>query len=163
MAKMAIELVDWPIKRTMIFYSSVNVCHRENDSYGFASLSIKGHHGTDVVRLPTKTRISLMTNHGRRVTKEVPRKLVTYKPGSWTGQSRLVPAGFLMVTSSDAKSSLKSQLRLGANFTHFAEIKKWLWVKTYDAIFGWLFTSINPICFDVHERCQGFDPLPYCS
>ena len=36
----------------------------------------------------------------------------------------------------------------------------WPWVKTYDAIFGWLFTSINPIYFDVHEQCQGFDPLP---
>ena len=38
----------------------------------------------------------------------------------------------------------------------------WLWVKTYGAIFGWLFTSINPIYVDVHKwvpRCH--DPWPY--
>ena len=38
----------------------------------------------------------------------------------------------------------------------------WPWVKTYDAIGGWLFTSINPIYFDVHYTMyHGFDPLPF--
>ena len=36
---------------------------------------------------------------------------------------------------------------------------KWPWVKTYSAIFGWLFTSINPIYFDVHKWVPWFWPM----
>ena len=38
------------------------------------------------------------------------------------------------------------------------EFAIWPWVKTYDAIFGWLFTSINPIYFDVHYIGYHGDP-----
>ena len=57
--------------------------------------------------------------------------------------------------------SMAFQLFVYQRWSKIKDVEIWIWVKTYDAIFGWLFTSINPIYFDVHERCQGFDPLPY--
>ena len=36
----------------------------------------------------------------------------------------------------------------------------WPWIKTYGAIFGWLFTSIyHPIYFDVNKRVPRFWPI----
>ena len=37
----------------------------------------------------------------------------------------------------------------------------WPWVKTYDAIFGWMNIHLPSIL--TFTRCQGFDPLPYRS
>ena len=34
--------------------------------------------------------------------------------------------------------------------------------ETYNAIFGWLFTSINPSYFDVNKRGTGFWPITMC-
>ena len=39
-------------------------------------------------------------------------------------------------------------------------ISTWPWVKTYNAIFGWMNIHVPSILMFTH-RCQGFDPLPY--
>ena len=39
---------------------------------------------------------------------------------------------------------------IGQSLQSHLNIPNWPWVKTYGAIFGWLFTSKNPIYFDVN-------------
>ena len=41
------------------------------------------------------------------------------------------------------------------------DLEIWPWVKTYDAIFGWMNIHLPSIL--MFTRCQGFDPLPYAS
>ena len=41
----------------------------------------------------------------------------------------------------------------------FSRYRIWPWVKTYDAIFGWMNIHLPSIL--MFTRCQGFDPMPY--
>ena len=49
--------------------------------------------------------------------------------------------------------------RRAPNHTVGYSINVWQWVKTYDAIFGWMNIHLPSIL--MFTRCQGFDPLPY--
>ena len=86
--------------------------------------------------------------------------------GMVTKDSHAAPSGCEWYQLGDAKGTLRSSEDSPWLGTICCKTKllyghgSWhLWCH----MTGWWFTSINPIYFDVHERCQGFDPLPYCS